>query len=107
MKGLTLPLRYCALFNCEAFIHADVVCLFVAHTWHTHFPLKGIKKYLAACPPQAGNLHLCETSRSGQTQRYKEVLDCMSPTRWQLTSCLLYTSPSPRDRHASRMPSSA
>ena len=26
---------------------------------------------------------------------------------WQLTSCLLYTSPSPRDRTRSRMPSSA
>ena len=28
-------------------------------------------------------------------------------TRFEVTSCLLYTSPSPRDRTRSRMPSSA
>ena len=28
-------------------------------------------------------------------------------TGWQLESCLLYTSPSPRDKRQSRMPSSA
>ena len=30
-----------------------------------------------------------------------------SPFTGQVTSCLLYTSPSPRDRQKSRMPSSA
>eukprot|EP00657_Telonema_sp_P-1_P004719 TRINITY_DN21162_c0_g1_i1.p1 TRINITY_DN21162_c0_g1~~TRINITY_DN21162_c0_g1_i1.p1 ORF type:complete len:101 (-),score=41.81 TRINITY_DN21162_c0_g1_i1:6-308(-) len=32
---------------------------------------------------------------------------CALPGRWLCTSCLLYTSPSPRDRTRSRMPSSA
>ena len=32
------------------------------------------------------------------------VLDFLTGTRW---ACLLYTSPSPRDRQKSRMPSSA
>ena len=30
-----------------------------------------------------------------------------SPSYWTMTTCLLYTSPSPRDRQKSRMPSSA
>ena len=30
-----------------------------------------------------------------------------SPEKQKLLSCLLYTSPSPRDAHESRMPSSA
>ena len=38
---------------------------------------------------------------SGQQAIYKQLLDT------ELRSCLLYTSPSPRDRQKSRMPSSA
>ena len=32
---------------------------------------------------------------------------CSERARWQIHACLLYTSPSPRDRQKSRMPSSA
>ena len=31
----------------------------------------------------------------------------IKPNKLEITSCLLYTSPSPRDAHESRMPSSA
>ena len=37
----------------------------------------------------------------------KSVLDYMSQSSKELSSCLLYTSPSPRDQRGSRMPSSA
>ena len=39
--------------------------------------------------------------------RFKQILDLL-PSDWQrFSSCLLYTSPSPRDGLLSRMPSSA
>ena len=49
------------------------------------------------CPqsPQANNDHQCQSTF--QTH----------PTPWCVGCCLLYTSPSPRDRQKSRMPSSA
>ena len=37
----------------------------------------------------------------------ERVLDCMNEVELELYRCLLYTSPSPRDRTRSRMPSSA
>ena len=41
-------------------------------------------------------------------QEVKEALDASNYNSWRLhTDCLLYTSPSPRDRQKSRMPSSA
>ena len=43
-----------------------------------------------------------ETGPDGLTQRQFAVLEAVSQK-----SCLLYTSPSPRDRQKSRMPSSA
>ena len=36
-----------------------------------------------------------------------EILGFNGITEWALDSCLLYTSPSPRDQRGSRMPSSA
>ena len=41
------------------------------------------------------------------TLRYFNVFGERSPARGQYAPCLLYTSPSPRDRQKSRMPSSA
>ena len=38
---------------------------------------------------------------------YDEIKDKISSTSFQDKLCLLYTSPSPRDRQKSRMPSSA
>ena len=45
---------------------------------------------------------MCECQRD----RYREVVDLLR-TLGLSTTCLLYTSPSPRDRQKSRMPSSA
>ena len=40
--------------------------------------------------------------------RYVDHVDCGDPVQVaQLYDCLLYTSPSPRDKRQSRMPSSA
>ena len=45
-----------------------------------------------------------EKARAGQMV---ESQQCMSQADMQLRTCLLYTSPSPRDQRGSRMPSSA
>ena len=44
-----------------------------------------------------------------EVHRYEggDVVDCAAALMWHLCACLLYTSPSPRDRTRSRMPSSA
>ena len=39
--------------------------------------------------------------------RFGELKRALSPITQQMLTCLLYTSPSPRDRQKSRMPSSA
>ena len=41
------------------------------------------------------------------TKGKKGVMEIQKSMRRLSTTCLLYTSPSPRDRHRSRMPSSA
>ena len=52
-----------------------------------------------------GKLHL-RIANVGHTVESKKVAgECVDMMGWG--GCLLYTSPSPRDRHASRMPSSA
>ena len=43
--------------------------------------------------------------KPGESARIRYVLRC--PLRGHYSICLLYTSPSPRDAHESRMPSSA
>ena len=45
--------------------------------------------------------------RDDRTRKYTEFDDQQRPVGVQLFGCLLYTSPSPRDRTRSRMPSSA
>ena len=46
----------------------------------------------------AGSTQLCTVGKSGTGLTYRG---------YDITDCLLYTSPSPRDRQKSRMPSSA
>ena len=53
-------------------------------------------------PPKV-NTHECDILR---TKQNAPMVDCMN-IMGILDSCLLYTSPSPRDRQKSRMPSSA
>ena len=49
-----------------------------------------------------------EVIREASPELMRMVLDKLEkPRTLQQTSCLLYTSPSPRDRQKSRMPSSA
>ena len=50
-------------------------------------------------------INLLEKPTSGEIIVNGQRLDTMTPA--QLRACLLYTSPSPRDRTRSRMPSSA
>ena len=44
---------------------------------------------------------------AGKDSIIKHVMSGLNPQGTQVYSCLLYTSPSPRDRTRSRMPSSA
>ena len=47
-------------------------------------------------------------SRLKKTKSGKKFFNWFSAVKWRnLTTCLLYTSPSPRDQRGSRMPSSA
>ena len=54
-------------------------------------------------------------AKSMAKKSYKDAMDAMKtlkgkikkPTGFKAKACLLYTSPSPRDRTRSRMPSSA
>ena len=48
--------------------------------------------------------------KEGWSDKYKKSIDCDNPKGFSQKAhcaCLLYTSPSPRDAHKSRMPSSA
>ena len=54
----------------------------------------------------AGDLHT-PTSNLEQTTTFKKKVDFFSVFLAPPGPCLLYTSPSPRDRQKSRMPSSA
>ena len=47
-------------------------------------------------------------SSAGVSKRGRRVFnDSLAPAEWSFSTCLLYTSPSPRDATLSRMPSSA
>ena len=48
-----------------------------------------------------------EGYETGRDRAFDEVLEMVDRTGFVVTPCLLYTSPSPRDRTRSRMPSSA
>ena len=67
----------------------------------------GVGKSYAVNEALAGNPDVCKISMFGMTdarQIYHEVLFQLALKN---NVCLLYTSPSPRDRQKSRMPSSA
>ena len=57
----------------------------------------------------AAALYGQQLGSASMTEALSEVSNLGSVEAWanQLWSCLLYTSPSPRDRQKSRMPSSA
>ena len=57
-----------------------------------------IGKLLSIIPP-------IEANTSSSNEDYSILW--LSPDEWLIYSCLLYTSPSPRDLSTSRMPSSA
>ena len=59
--------------------------------------------------PAALNALLDKTSDWDKDERYMATNDLIQELQKdaQLDACLLYTSPSPRDRQKSRMPSSA
>ena len=61
------------------------------------------RSQLASAVSNAGGFGIIETS-SGEVDQCKEEIKKMASLT---NSCLLYTSPSPRDRTRSRMPSSA
>ena len=73
-------------------------------------PKKNSKKYSIVIPPPnvTGSLHMghaLNNSIQDLLVRYYRMNNY--ETLWQPGTCLLYTSPSPRDCRLSRMPSSA
>ena len=73
-------------------------------------PQKNSKKFSVVIPPPnvTGSLHMghaLNNSIQDMLVRYYRMNNY--ETLWQPGTCLLYTSPSPRDAESSRMPSSA
>ena len=63
---------------------------------------------LVAAEAKAGNeIAVVVSAMSGETNRLVALVDELSADSDLGGGCLLYTSPSPRDRTRSRMPSSA
>ena len=58
------------------------------------------------CPSNCTSRGVCEAGVCQCAQGYTGA-DCSVPVCYNDCSCLLYTSPSPRDKRQSRMPSSA
>ena len=56
---------------------------------------------------QVDNIHYQECALYSETLGIAGRVDCIAEYDGKLSVCLLYTSPSPRDRQKSRMPSSA
>ena len=59
---------------------------------------------------EKGNIGICPNGSKNKSHDLMELLDELESRKLKfplLISCLLYTSPSPRDRTRSRMPSSA
>ena len=68
--------------------------------------IDGIK--IPAKKPEGGNFYPADASKA-QLETWMNALPAIDKeqAQWFFTTCLLYTSPSPRDRTRSRMPSSA
>ena len=62
-----------------------------------------IKPYLDSI----NNIHALEESLFSNVLKLAGRVDCIAEYNGELSICLLYTSPSPRDLYRSRMPSSA
>ena len=57
---------------------------------------------------ELNNLNMLDSNGNLKPERLKKIIDTINLGLTDLhTSCLLYTSPSPRDVEESRMPSSA
>ena len=69
---------------------------------------KGVKEYRKKNPGSKLKTAVTKCDVKVGTKAYKrQKAFCSRSKSWDGKSCLLYTSPSPRDRTRSRMPSSA
>ena len=96
----------------DKYIHSDVENRIYSY-WEKNGlfkPKENSKKFSIVIPPPnvTGSLHMghaLNNSIQDLLVRYHRMNNF--ETLWQPGTCLLYTSPSPRDRQKSRMPSSA
>ena len=68
--------------------------------------IRGKKREFLSSIGKSLNL-LLPTEANTSSRSEKLTALWLSPDEWMIYSCLLYTSPSPRDLSTSRMPSSA
>ena len=71
--------------------------------------LSGImgRQFIAGADPLSTQAEALAPGLAGYQPFLTQAQQLASPTAYQTYICLLYTSPSPRDRQKSRMPSSA
>ena len=73
----------------------------------------GVKNNIAYCHfPRGENVMReikiqCYVKHKKMKTYFGKDFKCIGINKWSFCICLLYTSPSPRDRQKSRMPSSA
>ena len=91
----------------------------MSHTVKIYDTCIGCTQCVRACPTDVLEMVPWDGCKSGQIASSPRVEDCVGCKRCETAcptdflsvrvylGCLLYTSPSPRDAHESRMPSSA
>ena len=75
-----------------------------------YMPPLGLMSIAATLRLHGYNVRIIDLSvRNYQTEEINAIIESMNPIMigFSVYTCLLYTSPSPRDRQKSRMPSSA
>ena len=71
------------------------------------FDVQAVRSEFPILLREVHNRPLVYLDSAASAQKPRAVIDAMSRAMEHSYACLLYTSPSPRDRQKSRMPSSA
>ena len=90
------------LFSSNTFVVMD------AKITEITYMIKGTETVVKMIPAAKGEIDNVLTVEEKLLKNFTDILySAKGGAGWKMTFCLLYTSPSPRDRQKSRMPSSA